>query len=75
MKLFLMPHEPSWWVWTVTAVLLGFGISGHPQFFAAAIALSAMQTVFFLVRERRFATSTALARSMSASCWRTCRRS
>jgi hypothetical protein len=54
-KLFLMPHEPSWWVWTVTAVLLAFGISGHPEFFLVAIALSAMQTVFFLIRERGFA--------------------
>ena len=55
MKLLLMPHEPSWWVWTGTALLLAVGISGHPQFFAAAIALSAMQTVFFLIRERGFA--------------------
>ena len=55
MKLFLMPHEPSWWVWTVTAVLLAFGISGHPESFLVAIALSVMQTFFFLNRERAFA--------------------
>ena len=55
MKLSLMPHEPSWWVWTVTAVLLAFGISGHPEFFLVAIALSVMQTFFFLNRERAFA--------------------
>ena len=55
MKLFLMPDEPSWWVWTVTAVLLAFGISGHPEFFLVAIALSVMQTFFFLNRERAFA--------------------
>ena len=54
MKLFLMPHEPSWWVWTVTAVLLAFGISGHPESFLVAIALSVMQTFFFLNRERAF---------------------
>jgi len=40
MKLFLMPHEPSWWVWAVNAVLLAFGISGHPEFFLVAIVLS-----------------------------------
>ena len=67
MKLFLMPHEPSWWVWTVTAVLLAFGISGHPEFFLVAIALSVMQTFFFLNRERAFAACSVQIRMAYAA--------
>jgi hypothetical protein len=55
MKLFLMPHAPSWWAWAATASLLASGVVGQPDAFLAATALSAAQTVFFAVRERDFA--------------------
>jgi hypothetical protein len=51
MKLLLMPDAPSWWVWTATASLLAIGLSGHPDAFLGAIALSAVQTVFFIIRD------------------------
>jgi hypothetical protein len=47
MKLLLMPKEPTWWVWLVTATLLVFGLAGWPAGFVAAIALSATQSAWF----------------------------
>ena len=55
MKLFLMPKEPTWWVWLITVVLLAVGLAGHPAGFIAATALSAMQSVFFLMKHRSLA--------------------
>jgi hypothetical protein len=47
MKLLLMPKEPTWWVWLVTALLLACGLAWHPAGFVAAIALSAAQSAWF----------------------------
>jgi hypothetical protein len=54
MKLFLMPKEPTWWTWLMSAVLLAVGLTGWPVFFLAAIALSLGQCVFFLRTHRAF---------------------
>ena len=42
----------GWWYWLVTAGLLTFGISGDPAGFLLAIALTIIQLVHFLFRER-----------------------
>lgn len=52
MKLALMPREPTWWIWLITATLLATGLGGHPATFIAAIGLSIMQMTFFWHRHR-----------------------
>jgi hypothetical protein len=52
MRLLLMPSELTWWVWLATATSLAFGLAGHPTGFYTAIALSAAQTCWFLVKHR-----------------------
>jgi hypothetical protein len=48
----MMPEEPTWWVWLVTAALLAFGLAGRPSAFAAAIVLSIAQSLVFVLRGR-----------------------
>jgi hypothetical protein len=52
MKLMLMPKEPAWWIWLITASLLAAGLAGWPVGFAAAIVVSSAQTAFFAVQHR-----------------------
>jgi hypothetical protein len=52
MKFHLMPHEPTWWVWLATIVLLAVGLAGLPLFFVAAIALTAAQGLYFFRKHR-----------------------
>jgi hypothetical protein len=54
MKLYLMPHEPTWWVWLITALLLFAGFWGIPMAFVAAIVLSVIQTAVVLGLRREF---------------------
>jgi hypothetical protein len=56
-KLMLMPEEPTWWIWLITAALLGIGLAGHPMAFVAAIGLTIAQTVFFILSERSLRSS------------------
>ncbi|MCX7154866.1 MAG: hypothetical protein NTW45_00285 [Rhodocyclales bacterium] len=51
----LLYREFSWWYWVVTAMLLAAGLAGVPGAFAAALALSAGQVLYFRLREGRFA--------------------
>jgi hypothetical protein len=44
--------DVGWWYWLVTAGLLTFGISGNPAGFLLAIALTSIQLVHFVSRER-----------------------
>lgn len=52
MKLMSMPKEITWWVWTLTAVLLAVCLVGFSVGFMAAIALSAMQAIVFVFKRR-----------------------
>jgi hypothetical protein len=54
MKFFLMPKEPTWWVWLVTALLLAVGLAGVEAALFAAIGLSAAQSVWMWSRYRSF---------------------
>jgi hypothetical protein len=47
MKLMLLPQELSWWLWTITALLLFTGLAGLPAAFVAAVLLSAIQTAYY----------------------------
>ena len=42
-----MPRRLSWWVWTITALCLAAGLSGHPDGFRAAIIVSVVHTVVY----------------------------
>lgn len=50
MKLYLMPKEPTWWVWLITASLLAAGVAGVEAALFAAIGLSAAQAVWMYGR-------------------------
>jgi hypothetical protein len=56
-RLFLMPREPAWWIWLITASLLAAGLAGQSWGFVTAIGLSIAQTLFFLGRERSLKSS------------------
>jgi hypothetical protein len=45
-------RDIGWWYWLVTAGLLTFGISGSPTGFLLAMALTIIQLVHFVFRER-----------------------
>ena len=42
----------TWWAWTFTAILLAAGLSGHDAAYVGAIALTGLQGLILLVRER-----------------------
>lgn len=44
--------EPGWWYLLVTAVLLSWGVSGHPEGFPAAVGLTVIHLAHFIIRER-----------------------
>ncbi|MGA7394556.1 MAG: hypothetical protein WBV90_11005 [Terrimicrobiaceae bacterium] len=50
-RLFLMPRRLSWWIWTITALCLAAGLSGHPDGFRAAIIVSMVQTGVYCLLE------------------------
>jgi hypothetical protein len=52
---YLNPTDWTWWTWLVTAVCLAVGLAGWPAAFLVAIALTAIQVVVFLAKERRLA--------------------
>ena len=54
-RLFIMPRRLSWWLWTITALCLAAGLSGHPDGFRAAIIVSVVHTgVYFLLEASAF---------------------
>lgn len=55
MKLMAMPRHVSWWIWTITAILLAVGLAGYPAAFVGAIVLSVVQTVVLIAKERSLA--------------------
>jgi hypothetical protein len=48
-----LARDLSWWYWAATDLLLLAGLAGAEAAFPAAIALGAVQTVHFRVREGR----------------------
>lgn len=62
-KLMLMPAEPTWWVWLLTAILLAIGLMGYASAFLAAIGLTIAQTLFFLARGHSITSSPVQTRT------------
>lgn len=46
-RLLLMPAEPTWWIWLITAVALVIGIVRYRSGFLVAIVISLAQTIYF----------------------------
>jgi len=68
LKLWLMPKEPTWWVWLVIAMLLAVGLAGFEPAYAAAIALSGAQTVWMLARHRAWSPYPVQIRAAYTAC-------
>lgn len=51
-RLFILWDDWTWWAWTVTAILLAIGFAGYPEAFVAAIAITALQLIAMVIRER-----------------------
>lgn len=43
--------DAGWWYWLVTAGLLTYGVSGNPVGFIAAISLTVIQLIHYIIRE------------------------
>jgi hypothetical protein len=51
-RFFILWGDWTWWAWALTAVLLAVGLSGHPGAFIAAMALTGVQAIIMLAREK-----------------------
>jgi len=52
MKLKLEFSDPFWWFWTITLIFIVVAIAGWTPAYNVVIAISALQVVIFLARER-----------------------
>jgi hypothetical protein len=52
MKLKLDPQDPLWWFWAITLAFIVSAIAGWTPGYYGVMAVSALQVVVFLVRER-----------------------
>lgn len=51
--MWMIEHKKiSWWYWLATACLLTLGVGGYPLAFLLAIALTVIQLIHYLARER-----------------------
>ncbi|RRQ21561.1 hypothetical protein [Thiohalobacter thiocyanaticus] len=46
------PRDIGWWYWLATVILLSVGLAGWPQAFALAIALTVLQLLHYMLREK-----------------------
>jgi len=49
-RFLIMPWDPAWRIWLVTALMLAIGLAGYPSAYLAAIGLTIGQTLFLLAR-------------------------
>jgi hypothetical protein len=49
---YFMLEDWTWWVWTLTAVLLTLGLFGRPDAFIAAMIVTLFQLAIVMLRER-----------------------
>jgi hypothetical protein len=49
---FILANDWTWWAWTLTAILLAIGLAGYPGAFIAAMAITAVQAIVMLIREK-----------------------
>jgi len=49
---YFLADDWTWWAWTVTAILLAIGLHGQIGAFIAAMAITFIQAVIMLIREK-----------------------
>jgi hypothetical protein len=49
---YILADDWTWWAWTLTATLLAIGLAGYPSAFIAAMAITALQSIAMLIREK-----------------------
>src|SRR3954447_20911803 len=52
---YINPGDWTWWAWTITAILLFVGLGGQTWGFVGAMALTVVQGMVLLVRDRSVA--------------------
>jgi len=51
-RLYILLDDWTWWAWTLTAILLTIGLLGNPEAYVAAMALTGLQGLVMIVREK-----------------------
>jgi hypothetical protein len=51
-RFYILADDWTWWAWTVTAILLLIGLLGHPGAFVVAMAITGLQALVMLIREK-----------------------
>lgn len=51
-RLYILLDDWTWWAWTFIAILLAIGLLGSPKAFIAAMAVTVVQGLVMLVREK-----------------------
>jgi hypothetical protein len=51
-RFYILLNDWTWWTWTVTAILLTMGLLGYFDAFVAAMALTGIQGLVMIVREK-----------------------
>ena len=49
---YVLLDDWTWWVWTLTALLLTMGLLGHPMAFMVAMVVTLVQGLVLVVREK-----------------------
>jgi hypothetical protein len=49
---FVLADDWTWWAWALTAILLAIGLAGYPSAFIAAMAITTVQAIVMLIREK-----------------------
>lgn len=62
MKEFIRPSDYTWAIWLMTTCLLLFGIFLGADYFLMTIGITALQALFFIIRERSFSSFPAQVR-------------
>jgi hypothetical protein len=50
--LFILADDWTWWAWLFTAILLAIGLAGYPSAFIVAMAVTTVQAIMMLIREK-----------------------
>jgi len=62
-SMFMIDYKQvNWWYWFATACVLSAGVAGYETGFILAVAISTIQLVHFLVRERQLMAFTVQVR-------------
>ncbi len=61
-RFYFLWNDWTWWAWTLTAILLTIGLLGSPLAFVVAMAVTLIQSIALLVREKNVLAFSVLLR-------------